>query len=60
MNSDRIYHYVNQFDVNFLLFKYRKYNRVVILGPFLHQRPNEKDATKCYNKYKLNILNYRY
>lgn len=61
MNSDRIYHYVNQFDVNFLLFKYRKYNRVVILGPFLHQRPNEKRCHEMLQqvqiKYsKLSIL----
>lgn len=61
MKSDCIYHYVNQFDVNFLLFKYRKYNRVVILGPFLHQRPNEKRCHEMLQqvqiKYsKLSIL----
>ena len=42
LESRKIYHYKNLFGVQYLLFKYKKCNQLVILGPFLAQRPNER------------------
>ncbi|PHK49694.1 AraC family transcriptional regulator [Staphylococcus edaphicus] len=42
MASNKIYHYTNIFDVNFLIFKFKKYKQVYIIGPYMEQRPNER------------------
>lgn len=42
LESRKIYHYKNLFGVQYLLFKYKKYEQLVVLGPFLEQRPNER------------------
>lgn len=53
MNSNKIYHYKNQFGVNFLMFKFKKYKQIYIIGPFIEKRPNER---RCYEIMKeLNI-----
>jgi hypothetical protein len=33
MNSNKIYHYCNRLGINFLLFKFKKYKRIYIIGP---------------------------
>ena len=57
MKSNMIYHYVNQFDAHFLMFKYRKLHQVIILGPFYFKDRVKINVSKCFKKSKLNIPN---
>lgn len=61
MSSEKIYHYCNQFGVNYLIFKYNKAQELYILGPYLEQRPNEQKCREMLsdnsiNLSKLNVL----
>lgn len=53
MKSNMIYHYVNQFDAHFLMFKYRKLHQVIILGPFLLQRPSENKCLEMLQEVQI-------
>ncbi|MFG0932447.1 helix-turn-helix transcriptional regulator [Staphylococcus sp. 231237_7MaSpsaltlick] len=44
MNSNKIYHYCNRLGINFLLFKFKKYKRIYIIGPYIEHRPNEQQC----------------
>ncbi|PTJ74966.1 AraC family transcriptional regulator, partial [Staphylococcus kloosii] len=44
MSSETIYHYCNQFGVNYFIFKYNKTQELFVLGPYLEQRPNEQQC----------------
>jgi AraC-like DNA-binding protein len=61
MSSEKIYHYCNQFGVNYLIFKYNKTQELFILGSYLEQRPNEQKCRALLNQNnismsKLNVL----
>ena len=53
MKSNMIYHYVNQFDAHFLMFKYRKLHQVIILSPFLLQRPSENKCLEMLQEVQI-------
>ncbi|RIP37258.1 AraC family transcriptional regulator [Staphylococcus gallinarum] len=53
MNSNKIYHYCNRLGINFLLFKFKKYKRIYIIGPYIEQRPNEQQCIEILEQ--LNI-----
>ncbi|UXR78586.1 AraC family transcriptional regulator [Staphylococcus sp. IVB6227] len=55
MDSQHIYHYTNQFDVNFLMFKFRKVEQVIILGPFLQRRPNEQQCQEMLQNVQIKL-----
>lgn len=61
MSSETIYHYCNQFGVNYFIFKYNKTQELFVLGPYLEQRPNEQKCRALLNQNnismsKLNVL----
>ena len=61
MSSETIYHYCNQFGVNYFIFKYNKTQELFVLGPYLEQRPNEQKCRALLNQNnismsKLNLL----
>ncbi|MDO5375056.1 MAG: AraC family transcriptional regulator [Staphylococcus rostri] len=55
MDNHHIYHYTNQFDVNFLMFKYRKINQIIILGPFLQRRPYEQQCQEMLQRVQIKL-----
>lgn len=55
MSSEKIYHYYNQFGVNFLIFKYNKTQELFVLGPYLEQRPNEQNCRALLNHNKISM-----
>ena len=55
MDNNHIYHYTNQFDVNFLMFKYRKIKQIIILGPFLQRRPNEQQCQEMLQRVQIKL-----
>ncbi|MCS4486567.1 helix-turn-helix domain-containing protein [Staphylococcus americanisciuri] len=55
MDNHHIYHYTNQFDVNFLMFKYRKINQIIILGPFLQRRPREQQCQEMLQRVQIKL-----
>lgn len=55
MSSEKIYHYCNQFGVNYLLFKYNKEQELYILGPYLEQRPNEQKCREMLINHNINL-----
>ncbi|WP_414047431.1 helix-turn-helix domain-containing protein [Macrococcus equi] len=42
MRLQTIYHYKNHFDVQYLMFKRKSGQSIIIIGPFLENRPSEK------------------
>ena len=44
---------MNQFDAHFLMFKYRKLHQVIILGPFLLQRPSENKCLEMLQEVQI-------
>ncbi|MCE4956633.1 AraC family transcriptional regulator [Macrococcoides caseolyticum] len=42
MRPQVIYHYKNHFDVQYLMFKHKSEQSIIIIGPFLENRPSEK------------------
>ncbi len=55
MHSNKIYHYTNSFDVNFLIFKFKKYKQVYIIGPYMEQRPNERRCNELLQRADIKI-----
>jgi len=55
MNSNKIYHYTNTFGVNFLIFKFKKYKQVYIIGPYMEQRPNERRCNELLQSANIKI-----
>lgn len=55
MKSNKIYHYTNVFDVNFLIFKFKKYKQVYIIGPYMEQRPNERRCNELLQQANIKI-----
>lgn len=57
LESRKIYHYKNLFGIQYLLFKYKKYNQIVILGPFLEKRPSERMCHEMLLNANISISN---
>ena len=55
MGSNKIYHYTNVFDVNFLIFKFKKYKQIYIIGPYMEQRPNERRCNELLQQANIKI-----
>ncbi|WP_414048956.1 helix-turn-helix domain-containing protein [Macrococcus animalis] len=55
MRVNTIYHYKNHFNVNYFLFKRNKDKSVIIIGPFLEQRPSEKECHEMLQEANLQI-----
>lgn len=55
MNSNKIYHYSNSFDVNFLIFKFKKNKEIYIIGPYMEQRPNERRCNELLQRADIKI-----
>ncbi|MCI2774389.1 AraC family transcriptional regulator [Staphylococcus petrasii] len=55
MNSRDIYIYNNKFNVKYLLFKYRKYKQIIVVGPYLITRPSEKECHYLLQKNNLGV-----
>ncbi|WMM14959.1 hypothetical protein [Staphylococcus saprophyticus] len=60
MGSNKIYHYTNVFDVNFLIFKFKKYKQIYIIGPTWNSDLMNDVVMNCYNKRILKYLNCLY
>ncbi|AJC95017.1 helix-turn-helix domain-containing protein [Staphylococcus hyicus] len=57
LESRKIYHYKNLFGVQYVLFKYKKCNQIVIIGPFLEKRPNERMCHEMLLNANISISN---
>lgn len=57
MSSSHIYDYVNAFSVHQYLFKYHKKQLLIIIGPFLTQRPSEQQCHAMLQNAGVKISN---
>ena len=57
LESRKIYYYKNVFGVQYVLFKYKKYNQIVVIGPFLEKRPNERMCHEMLLDANISISN---
>lgn len=55
MHSNKIYHYKNSFNVSFLIFKFKKYRQVYIIGPYMEKRPNERQCNEMLQSMNIKI-----
>ncbi|MGJ5682002.1 helix-turn-helix domain-containing protein [Staphylococcus equorum] len=55
MHSNKIYHYTNRFGVNFLIFKFKKYKQIYIVGPYMEKRPNERRCNELLQSLDIKI-----
>jgi len=55
MHSNKIYHYTNSFGVNFIFFKFKKYKKIYIIGPYMENRPNERRCNELLQSLDIKI-----
>ena len=55
MRPQTIYHYKNHFDVQYLMFKHKALQSIIVIGPFLEQRPSEKTCHEMLQASNLPI-----
>lgn len=55
MQSNKIYHYKNSFNVSFLIFKFKKYRKIYIIGPYMDKRPNERQCNEMLLNLNIKI-----
>ncbi|MCD8915928.1 AraC family transcriptional regulator [Staphylococcus simulans] len=55
MSSQHIYFYTNAFNVHYYIFKYRKQNKLITIGPFLNERPTERQSHEMLQEAGITI-----
>ncbi|MHD0396743.1 AraC family transcriptional regulator [Staphylococcus simulans] len=55
MSSQHIYFYTNAFNVHYYFFKYRKQKQFIMIGPFLNERPTEKQSHEMLQEAGITI-----
>lgn len=55
MSSQHIYFYTNAFNVHYYFFKYRKQKQFIMIGPFLNERPTEKQSHEMLQEAGIKI-----
>src|SRR5699024_836760 len=55
IHRQKIYHYKYNFNVCFLIFKFKKYRQVNIIGPNMKKRQNDRQCNEMFQSMKIKI-----